>query len=844
MVWIKRRNGANAHALFDSIRGVTKVLESSNTGAEKTNDPAITSFDTNGFTVGGTYGQTNASGGTYVAWCWKAGGTAVSNTDGTITSQVSANTTYGFSVVKYNLTGTSAETIGHGLNSSLGLLITKCISTTNGWAIWHSAFTDTQGIAFNTSAVGTQTWWDQSNMTSSVFAHKGGTTSPSSGADVIAYCWSEVPGFSKFGSYNGNGVSGNTVTTGFKPRFLIIKRTDSTGNWWIWDTERGNNKFLYADASSGGNANDAVVGSYPINATATGFSIDNTADLNTNGATYIYAAFADRPPGEIIDSLIDTPTDYEATPNNGGNYATLNPLNKHNTADTFSEGNLKLTSSGSGFAHMGRSTIAMSSGKYYWEVTWDDTSQNFAGIQGQSDINYNNSYVYLSNAKASGNNGSSEGSSYGASWGNGDVIGIAYDADNATLTFYKNGVSQGTAFTSITGTYSPYPSGYVAFFGNWSGQACTFNVNFGQRPFAFPPGGAGGPSSDFKSLCTTNLPDPVIADGSTAFNVALWSGTGSSQTISTGFDPDLIWSKTRNYAVDHKIVDSVRGFTKQLETNLTVAEYTHSTGVTGTSSTGFTIGTGNDWNNPSSRTYVGWAWDAGSSTVSNTDGSITSNVRANPSAGFSIVSFQGNGSTNQTVGHSLNAKPSLVIYKDRDSTSAWRVIATFIDDGHYLALNSNQAGSTNTSYFGTNTSSVIGISGSNSGIINANGNNIIADCFAPVEGYSAFGSYTANGSSTDGPFVFTGFAVAWLMTKRDNANGNWEIHDLRRPGYNPQDDRLLADGSATEVGGNNVDLLSNGFKVRNSYSGMNNTNGDTYLYAAFAEHPFKTARAR
>jgi hypothetical protein len=533
---------------------------------------------------------------------------------------------------------------------------------------------------------------------------------------------------------------------------------------------------------------------------------------------------------EKVDSLIDTPTNYEATPNNGGNYATLNPLNKHNTADTFSEGNLKLTSSGSGSAHLGRSTIAMSSGKYYWEVTWDDTSQNFAGIQGQSDINYNNSYIYLSNAKASATNGSSEGSSYGASWGNGDVIGIAYDADNATLTFYKNGVSQGTAFTSITGTSSPYPSGYVAFFGNWSGQACTFNVNFGQRPFKHPVSG-------YKSLCTTNLPQPVIADGSTAFDVVTWSGTGSSQTISTGFDPDLIWSKTRNYAVDHKLVDSVRGFTKQLETNQTIAEYTNTTGVTGTSSTGFTIGTGNDWNNPLNRTYVGWAWDAGSSTVSNTDGSITSNVRANPSAGVSIVSFQGNGSTNQTVGHSLNAKPSLVIYKDRDSTSAWRVIATFINDGHYLALNSNQAGSTNTAYFGTNTSSVIGISGSNSGIINANGNNIIAYCFAPVEGYSAFGSYTANGSSTDGPFVYTGFAVAWLMTKRDNANGNWEIHDLRRPGYNPQDERLLADGSTTEVGGNNVDLLSNGFKVRNSFSGMNNTNGDTYLYAAFAEHP-------
>jgi hypothetical protein len=195
----------------------------------------------------------------------------------------------------------------------------------------------------------------------------------------------------------------------------------------------------------------------------------------------------DSPSGAVFGGRAQTGiTTISSAP---ANYATLNPVNLHNTSDTISDGNLKLTGSGSGAGHFARSTLAMSTGKYFMEVTWISTQKNFCGIQGSGDINYNNSYVYLSNAKASNNNGSSEGSSYGATWGNDDVIGIAYDADAKTLTFYKNGVSQGVAFTGITGTYTQQttPGSYTFFFGNWDNQNCTFEANFGQKPFKYAP---------------------------------------------------------------------------------------------------------------------------------------------------------------------------------------------------------------------------------------------------------------------------------------------------------------------------------------------------------------------
>ena len=205
LVWIKRRNGANAHALFDSIRGVTKVLESSNAGAEKTNDPAITSFDTNGFTVGGTYGQTNASSGTYVAWCWKAGGSAVSNSDGTITSQVSASTDYGFSVVTWTGQSSGSATVGHGLNAAPKWIIVKGRTGTVGWTVGHESLGWTKRLKLDTtdSASTSSNYWNDTAPTNSVFTSGANNVNNT----FVAYCWSEVSRiFSKFGSYSRHWI--------------------------------------------------------------------------------------------------------------------------------------------------------------------------------------------------------------------------------------------------------------------------------------------------------------------------------------------------------------------------------------------------------------------------------------------------------------------------------------------------------------------------------------------------------------------------------------------------------------------------------------------------------------
>ena len=529
------------------------------------------------------------------------------------------------------------------------------------------------------------------------------------------------------------------------------------------------------------------------------------------------------------DSLIDTPTNYEAASgNNGGNYATLNPLNMHNSNNSFSNGNLEFTTSGSDGC-LQESTIGMSSGKFYFEVVYSRSGTGqLAGIRKPGSRNYNDSYIYVGTANKYTNGGS--GAGYGATLAHGDVIGTAFDADNGTLTFYKNGVSQGQAFSGISGTY--------AFFVGSFGGAPTGIVNFGQRPFAYTA------PSGFKALCTTNFDDPTIADGSTAMDVVTYTGNGSTQTISglnLASAPDLVWIKQRNTAKNHGLYDIIRGATKRLTSNGTNAEITDANLLTSFNSNGFSVGNDSEVNE-SSGTYAAWTWDGGTSTVSNTDGSITSSVRANASAGFSIVSFNSGASGSQTIGHGLNAAPAMIFVKNRDAVSNWTVYhSSGTSISQYLLLNSTGAVASYANIWGSAdpTSSVFGLA---SGANQSANVDCIAYCFAPVEGYSAFGSYTGNGS-TDGPFVYTGFRPRFILLKRYDASGNsWNIYDTARNSFNVVDKYLFPDTNSAEGTITVMDIVSNGFKIRNT--GGFNTSGGTYIYAAFAEHPFKTARAR
>jgi hypothetical protein len=545
------------------------------------------------------------------------------------------------------------------------------------------------------------------------------------------------------------------------------------------------------------------------------------------------------------DSLVDVPTNGAQTDTGvggevRGNYCTWNPLSQSGS-NTLSNGNLDVVIAASSTA-VAVGTIGVSSGKWYWEVvaTAMTTAGAMIGVADLSAAADNrgypspNGWYYYANSGQKYNNNT--GASYGATYAVNDVIGIALDMDAGTLTFYKNGATQGVAYsTGISGkTISP------ALNNGTGGGTQTYIANFGQRPFAYTA------PSGFKALCTANLPAPLVTKPNTVFDAITYTGNGSSQSITTDFSPDFVWLKSRsNGTYSHYLFDIVRGNTQILSSNSTGAESPSSTSLTSFNSTGFTVGS-DVGTNSNGMPFIAWTWDAGSSTVTNTQGSITSSVRANATAGFSIVTYTGNGTNNATVGHGLGVAPRFLIGMDRTGGN-WQVWGANMNNGSFdciMNLNTTDAlatGITTRFRAASSTTFTIGTDGD----INANGNTYVTYCFAPVVGYSSFGSYTGNGSS-DGPFVYTGFRPAFVMLKESSASGNgWEIRDSMREPYNDSNRTILLPNlsNAEITDAFPIDFTSSGFKVRNTGGGSNNS-GATYIYAAFAESPFNYARAR
>jgi hypothetical protein len=338
----------------------------------------------------------------------------------------------------------------------------------------------------------------------------------------------------------------------------------------------------------------------------------------------------------------------------------------------------------------------------------------------------------------------------------------------------------------------------------------------------------------------------AIPDGRTVMAATLYTGNATARTISNSangvsFQPDLVWIKMRSAGsyLNHHLVDSVRGDGKVLYSNLTNAEDNLGSTAIYTTSTGFGLSAGVGVNE-NSQTLVGWQWNAGGTTVTNTSGTISAQVRANTTAGFSVVTFTGTGSA-ATVGHGLGVAPQMVIAKTRNAVNDWFVYTQARGATKTLYLNLTNAEATTSAVWNntapTSTVFTVGTTFST--------NTCVAYCFAPVAGYSAFGSYTGNGS-TDGPFVYTGFRPRYLLWKNASGANGWEIKDTARDTYNAAIIRLNADSSSSEstLGtGTAVDILSNGFKLRDSTGGTNGS-GNTYIYAAFAENPFKYANAR
>ncbi len=563
-----------------------------------------------------------------------------------------------------------------------------------------------------------------------------------------------------------------------------------------------------------------------------------------------------------IDSLTDTPTNYGTDTGAGGevrgNYATLNPLELTYGTNTFSEGNLKCDPDTNWCASFG--TMAPSTGKWYWEVLVGETNA-YMGIQGGNQDNSNqnpqnnvaNILYYSVNGKYK--NGTTY-TNYGASYAKDDYIGVALDLDSSpqTVTFYKNNSSQGAINLSVgTGIENNVIKPMFVQIND------PYWVNFGQRPFKYTA------PSGFKCLCTQNLDDTfsgeaagTVNNPSKFFDILQYTGDGETTQDIKGvsFQPDLVWQKIKNQAGDHALTDAVRGTAGgYLQSEDTDAQKGNANdGVSAFNTDGFTAKGGF---NSNANKWVSWLWDAGTTSWSSSDSDVTAGTFAssgytNRTAGFSIVTWEGDETNTPTgtVGHNLGAKPELIMIKNADGATHWVVGHDYTSTpwSTWLYLNTNDDEESDTSKFNATapTSTVFSIG--QSGATNGDNSTFIGYCWTPINGYSAFGKYTGN-ANADGPFVYTGFRPRWFLMKELDDATNWLIYDSERNVSNPTSFYLFpntnAGGNTYEAANTNlpVDFLSNGFKLRNNNSGTN-ASGDTYVWAAFAEHPFKIARAR
>ena len=527
------------------------------------------------------------------------------------------------------------------------------------------------------------------------------------------------------------------------------------------------------------------------------------------------------------DVVIDTPTNNFATLLPFAGFGTYTSNTPTTTAITTSEGNLVGTGA-SGIN--GSGSMAVSSGKWYWEVMVIGSSgYGHAGIYGYGSGRISDSL------RAD----------------NGNKYRFMLNADDGEWQYATNGGSFSSA-AAITGDGGNAVNGPWAASLTCFGTGSKLHFNFGQNGTFNGAATAGGnadsggvgdffyaPPSGYLALCTANLPDPAIPLPSAHFNTVLYTGNGGTNAITgVGFQPDWVWAKVRDAGYSHGLFDAVRGVTKKLSSNLTDAEVT-SSGLTAFGSDGFTMGSDAGMNG-SSKTYVSWNWKANGSGSNDTSGDIDAVVSANQTAGFSIVTWTSNGSNDGTVPHGLGVAPEVVLYKVRSATSNWNWWTTVIDGSNdYLQLNTTAAKVDLSSAYGNLTSSFF----TNLGF--ANSATVVAYCFVSKPSFSKVGSYTGNGSA-DGPMVNLGFKPAWVMIKKSSAGGagsDWYIYDAARSPVNEINYYLRANTADAEAGMDKFDFISNGFKIRNTYGGSN-TNNAIYLYMAFAESPFKTANAR
>ncbi len=559
--------------------------------------------------------------------------------------------------------------------------------------------------------------------------------------------------------------------------------------------------------------------------------VTNSSDISNNSVHTIFDAG-----NTTATNFNPFTTDINAVRGQETGYATWNSLN--NNGGTLSNGNLSLAHSGA--ANVSATLQIPTTGKWYWEYFLD--RQVGGGVLGIGDGSAMRGTALGDWTKLYGYSPNGQkyevltGAGYGATLAAGDLVGVKYDADTRQLEFLKNNISQGVAYTNVSSDYDYYPSIHV--------NDSDVTANFGQKPFKYaPPDG-------FQPLNAANVkPVKVITRPDQYVSAVLWTGNSTARKIVTNNAPDFVWTKLRNTDNNHNLFDSVRGVEKKLRSSTDGPEGTESGSVTAFNSDGFSIGTTGNVNG--SYNYVAWCWRAGGSkntfnvddvgyasaaAAGLTGGTITpTGSSVGTRQGFSIIGFTDGGSA-CSIPHGLTKAPDFYIVKFRGATGNWSIYHKSLGNTKRLKFTTDNSGSADAGWW-QNTSPT-------SSLFYLGGNLItsttqIAYLWHDVPGLQKFGSYIGNGED-DGTFVETGFRPTLLWIKNITTDGElWCAHDSKRDPFNPAKERLALNSSGEENDSQDArikDFLSNGFKIRGQ-SGEQNTDGDVYIYAAWAEAP-------
>ena len=853
-VWIKQRDAVRSNNWYDSTRGPNKILFSNSTAAEdSTSTEVLQSFDTDGFTLG-NLSAVNASGGDYVAWCWKAnGGTTSSNTNGTLTSTVQANTQAGFSIVKYTgVVNGSSKSFGHGLSQAPDMVIIKDISwSTPSWFVWHKDLTgnDYYLRLESTNAEAQASTIFNSAPTSTVVNIGNDSGLGDRTDDYIAFCFHSVDGFSKIGSYTGGGSNATIVQTGFEPAMIILKPIGYAGvDWFIVDNKRDltnpRDKRLRPNTNG---AEDSTTAGKGVNFLSNGFELQGGGAYNDAlSGGWLYIAFAADP---------DTEAPTLASSFNAELYVGTKPNTNNITGIGFDPNFVWIKRRDGSDFHSLLDTVRGQ------KVLSSDSSSPESDFSGGFDF-ITDGFQVLNTGQANENGGDFVAWTWKADDNEATIEEVTSDLDAIAVYKFESNANDVTGNHNGTATDVTYVSGKfnnAADFNNTSSK-----IVIGTQSSVIPSGSTGVSFSFWvylDSIDTSSNYDHwfigqenyggSFEDGE--FSVRLYGGKvytdyaqsssiyrqrQSSTTLSTGQWYHIVATYDTSNA---NITEVYLNGSLETTTNLTSGG-TFTTNSLMQNSSNISIGGGpafTDGKIDQFRIYNQVLTASNVTTLYNETASDNNDlnlgmtyvssdqsiVSANSNAGFSIVKFNGDGSVN-TVPHGLSAAPEMILLKRLDSSGDWQVYHTSIGNNNKLSLNSTAASSSTTRFNNTSPTATVFTFNSSSYT-----GNIIAYCFHSVTGFSKFGSYTGNASSNS--ITGLGFRPDWVMIKRtDSANG-WNVFDsLRGAGMVlfPNSSNAEADNTA-----NFVSFDSDGFSLASS-GGDTNASGGTYIYWAVAKN--------